>query len=100
MPFATYSAPAPLGEAAVFLAMLKDGGGTACPGMTVLITLDGPGFLLPGNLRAGGRFIFVRTDESGGVRFRWVKGAAPVPDQAISLRASAVSGQTLALRRI
>ncbi|RLT36375.1 MAG: hypothetical protein DWI58_18900 [Chloroflexi bacterium] len=100
MPFATYSAPAPLGEALAFFAMLKEGDGTACPGVTVQITLGGPGFLLPGDLRTGGRVIFPRTDESGGVRFRWVKGATPVPDEPISLSASAIAGQTLAIRQI
>lgn len=100
MPFATYSAPAPLGEAAAFFAMLKAADGTACPGITVHITLEGPGFLLPGDLLTGGRIIFVRTDDSGGVPFRWVKGAAPAPDEAISLRASAVAGETLTLRQI
>lgn len=100
MPFATYSAPAPFGEAVAFLAMLKATDGTACPGVTVHVTLDGPGFLLPGDLLAGGRMIFVRTDDSGGVPFRWVKGAAPAADEAISLRASATVGQTLTIRRI
>ena len=100
MPFATYTAPAPADEAVAFFAMLKEADGTACPGITVHITLDGPGFLLPGDLRTGGRIIFVRTDESGGVPFRWVKGAAPAPDEAISLQASAIVGQTLTIRPI
>lgn len=100
MPFATYAAPAPPGEAVAFFAMVKDADGVACPGITVHVTLEGPGFLLPGDLRAGGRIIFIRTDESGGVRFRWVKGAAPAPDEPIALRASAVAGHTLALHRI
>ncbi len=64
------------------------------------VTLEGPGFLLPGDLRAGGRIIFIRTDESGGVLFRWVKGAAAALDEAISLQASAVAGQTLAIRQV
>ena len=100
MPFATYAASAPLGEAVAFFAMLKAADGTACPGATVHITLDGPGFLLPGDLRTGGRMIFIRTDESGGVPFRWVKGAAPAPDEAVSLWASAIAGQTLTIRPI
>lgn len=100
MPFATYTAPAPLGEAVAFFAMLKEVDGTACPGITVHVTLDGPGFLLPGDLRTGGRMIFVRTDDSGGVPFRWVRGAAPAPDEAILLQASAIAGQTLTLRQI
>ena len=100
MPFATYTAPAPLGEAVAFFAMLKETDGTACPGSTVHITLDGPGFLLPGDLRTGGRMIFIRTDESGGVPFSWVKGAAPAPDETILLQASAIAGQTLTIRQI
>lgn len=100
MPFATYYAPAPLTEAVAFFAMLKDADGTACPGVTVHLSLERPGFLLPGDLRTGGRMIFPRTDESGGVRFRWVKGAAPAPDEAIALRASATAGQTLTIRQI
>ena len=93
MPFASYTAPGPLGEAVAFFAMLKTAEGTACPGVTVHITLDGPGFLLPGDLRTGGRIIFVRTDDSGGVPVRWVKGADPIPDGTISLEASAIAGR-------
>ncbi|TAJ17094.1 MAG: hypothetical protein EPO65_12015 [Dehalococcoidia bacterium] len=100
MPFAAYTAPKPLGEAAEFFAMLKTADGTACPGATVHIALDGPGFLLPGDFRTGGRIIFVRTDESGGVPFRWVKGAAPATDEPISLQASAIAGTTLIIREI
>ncbi len=100
MPFATYAAPEPPGDALAFFATVKDADGLACPGATVHVTLQGPGFLLPGDLRAGGRIIFIRTDESGGARFRWVKGAVPVSDAPIVLEASAVAGHALALHRI
>ena len=100
MPFAAHTPPAPLGERATFLAMLKEADGTACAGVTVHVVLEGPGFLLPGSGYTGGhRFIFARTDDSGGLRFDWAADPAPTAE-GISLRASATAGQTLTIRQI
>lgn len=104
MPIAIYTPPEPLDGRAIFLAMLKQADGTARAGVTVHVVLEGPGFLLPGSGYTGGhRFIFARTDDSGGLRFQWV--GDPVDDptptsEGISLRASSTTGQALTIRQI
>lgn len=100
MPNASISPP-PLAGRASFLATLKDRDGAACAGAVVLLTLHGPGLIMPDSRSNGGnRFLFARTDESGGVPFLWVESPAWPSEAPVAIEASAATGARLSLRRL
>ncbi|MDA0271603.1 MAG: hypothetical protein O2798_06080 [Chloroflexi bacterium] len=98
MPVATYVPAEPLTEQAEFLVLLKEADGSAVAGAPVHLHVASGHLRSDGRGVGGGPFLFVQTDESGGVRFVWV--APNADERGVALEACSARGTTLVIRRL